>query len=329
MKNLLRKFRLLPLLLLVSALSFVIRVGDFVSSLNNMGAAQAQEEVSANPPPLPAPGSDAKKADDKAPNEIRGRYDLDAKGDDLKLRPEYQDKSAPAPASDASKPADALKVTDAKPAGVKSDAKADDKKTDDKKPDDSKSSPDKSTDKDAKTDKDKSGDPKDQSKTADADKKPDAKPANWKDSTDSDAEDSPVKSELYKDLAKRRDDLDKREKELAVREALLSAAEREVDQKLKELTTLRGEIEGAMKKRSAEEDAHINSLVKIYEGMKPKDAAAIFNTLDLDVLQEIMTRMNERKTSPILALMSPDRAKTITIMMAQRKDAPALPPANN
>lgn len=150
----------------------------------------------------------------------------------------------------------------------------------------------------------------------------------WKDSIDADIDESAVKDDLYKDLAKRRDQLDKKEKEIAVREALLSAAEREMDQKLRELTNIRSEIEAAMKKRSDEEQARIDSLVKIYEGMKPKDAASILNTLDLDVLMVIMTKMTERKSSAILSEMSTDRARTITTMMAAQRQDPALAPQN-
>lgn len=148
----------------------------------------------------------------------------------------------------------------------------------------------------------------------------------WRDAGDTDIDQSSVRTEIYQDLAKRRDTLDTREKEIAVREALLSAAERELDQKVRELNTVREEIEVLMKKRSEEEEARISSLVKIYEGMKPKDAARIFNTLDLDVLIAVMTRMSERRSSPILAEMEVERARTVTILMSEQKKMPILPP---
>lgn len=153
----------------------------------------------------------------------------------------------------------------------------------------------------------------------------DAESVQWKDAGDTDIDYSSVKAEIYQDLAKRRDQLDAKEKEMAVREALLSAAERELDQKLRELNTVRTEIEGLMQKRSEEEEARIASLVKIYEGMKAKDAARIFNTLDLDVLIAVMTRMSERKSAPILAEMDAERARTVTILMAEQKKMPMLP----
>lgn len=150
----------------------------------------------------------------------------------------------------------------------------------------------------------------------------------WVDAGDSDTQFSTVRHELYDNLAKRRDELDKREGDLVTREALLRAAEQEIDRKFNELSQLRGEIEKLLQKQSDEENGRIASLVKIYEGMKPADAARIFDTLDLDVLITVMSKMSERKLSPVLAQMNPERARTITIMMAQQKQLPQLPPAN-
>ncbi len=158
---------------------------------------------------------------------------------------------------------------------------------------------------------------------------PDAAEAQeWYDADDSDTEFSNVRHELYDNLAKRREEQDKREAEMMTREALLRAAEQEIDRKYNELSQLRGEIEKLLQKQSEEEGARITSLVKIYEGMKPKDAARIFDTLDIDVLMSVMSRMSERKLSPIMAEMSPERAKTMTIMLAEQKQLPQLPPSN-
>ena len=56
------------------------------------------------------------------------------------------------------------------------------------------------------------------------------------------------------------------------------------------------EIQDLLKQQSEEEKARIASLVKIYEGMKPKDAARIFNTLDTDILLDVVGKMSERKS---------------------------------
>ena len=148
----------------------------------------------------------------------------------------------------------------------------------------------------------------------------------WRDAGDAALEYSEVKEELYKDLASRREELEKRERDLATREALMKAGERELDQKLRELTAIKNEIEGLLKKQTDEEKTRIGSLVKIYEGMKAKDAARIFNTLDMDVLIQVMSQMSERKSAPILAEMSPERARTVTILLAQQQQLPGQLP---
>lgn len=154
-----------------------------------------------------------------------------------------------------------------------------------------------------------------------------AEKAQWRDSTEDDVTCSKSEENLFKDMVKRRNDLDKETKEQATRKALLDAAQRELDQKVAEMTSLRNQIQGMMNTLSDQEKARIESLVKIYEGMKPADAARIFNTLDMDVLIEVMSQMKEAKTAPVLAAMDSERAKAVTVMLAQQKKLPELPPA--
>ncbi|HBR69982.1 MAG TPA: flagellar protein FlbB [Rhodospirillaceae bacterium] len=156
----------------------------------------------------------------------------------------------------------------------------------------------------------------------------DEKPTDWQDAGDSDLDYTEVRMELFEDLSKRRKEIEKQEQEMLTREALLRAAEKELDRKFQEMTQLRSEIESLLEKQSQEEESRVQSLVKIYEGMKPKDAARIFNTLDLDILVAVMGKMSERKLSPILANMNEERARTITIMLAEQKKLPSLADSN-
>lgn len=146
----------------------------------------------------------------------------------------------------------------------------------------------------------------------------------WEEAEEADMIYSETNVELYQDLAERRRDLEKREKELAVKEALLNAAEKELNQKVRELSAIRDEMKILMERQSKEADERIGTLVRVYEAMKAKDAARIFNTLDIDVLVQVMSRMSERKLSPILAEMEPERARTITMMLAQNSHMPAI-----
>lgn len=128
--------------------------------------------------------------------------------------------------------------------------------------------------------------------------------------------------DILQSLSKRREDLDQRERNLNESAAMLKAAEKEVDRKLAELNTLKAEIEKLLGQQSQMEDARIVSLVKIYEAMKPKEAATIFNTLDPDVLLSVVSRMNERRLSPILASMEPEKARMVTIRLAEMRQLP-------
>ena len=139
---------------------------------------------------------------------------------------------------------------------------------------------------------------------------------------------SDIRAELFETLAKRRRELDAREEMIAKKEALLQATEREIERKYKEMSQVRNEIKELLNVQTEEEQKRIMSLVKVYENMKAKDAAQIFNTLDMDILIEVMGRMSERKLSPVLAEMDPDRARSVTIFLAEQKSLPKAPSAN-
>jgi flagellar motility protein MotE (MotC chaperone) len=128
--------------------------------------------------------------------------------------------------------------------------------------------------------------------------------------------------DVLQQLAKRREALELRARQLDEREALIQAAEQRMDQKMGELKALQAMVEDLLKKRSDEQEAELKSLVKVYENMKPKDAAQVFEEMDMDVLLDVVERMNERKAAPILALVTPTRAKEITFELASRKELP-------
>ncbi len=123
-------------------------------------------------------------------------------------------------------------------------------------------------------------------------------------------------------LAERREDLEQRGRELDMREGLLKAAEARIDKKITELKTLQTAIDALIKKHNEQEEAKMASLVKIYEVMKPKEAARIFEQLEMPILLEVIERMSERKVAPILAEMNAGKAKTVTSELAQRRQLP-------
>jgi flagellar motility protein MotE (MotC chaperone) len=131
---------------------------------------------------------------------------------------------------------------------------------------------------------------------------------------------SPGERAVLERLQERRRELDKRNRDLDMRETLLKAAEQRMDAKLGELRSMetRDGTPGTRAKAKAEQ---FKSLVTMYETMKPKDAARIFDRLDLKILVEISTQMNPRKMSEVLAQMTPEAAERLTVELANRASA--------
>lgn len=117
---------------------------------------------------------------------------------------------------------------------------------------------------------------------------------------------------ILQELADRRRSIEQREAALVEKEALLKAGETQFDEKIQELTKLRNEIKDLVDKAKGQEDEEIKSLVTVYEKMKPKEAAGIFNSMGMNILLPIAKGMKETKLSPILAAMSPDKARQLT-----------------
>lgn len=136
---------------------------------------------------------------------------------------------------------------------------------------------------------------------------------------------APAEGELAQHFAGRRAEMERRTKDVEQREALLTAAEKRIDQKLHELEKVRTDIQKLLRTGDEKQSAQLESLVKIYETMKPKEAARIFEELDMPVLLDVIQRMKEQKTAPILAAMDPVKAKTVTSALVERRTMPALP----
>lgn len=131
---------------------------------------------------------------------------------------------------------------------------------------------------------------------------------------------------VLESLRKRREALDARERALEMQANLLQVAENRIDEKLNELKALQTKIDASFKQREQVNNKKLAGLVTIYENMKPKEAARIFNGLDLPVLLGVARLLKPRKMSPILAKMDAGVAQTLTVRIAEINAAPA--PAN-
>ncbi len=135
---------------------------------------------------------------------------------------------------------------------------------------------------------------------------------------------TPAEIELLQHLAIRREEIEKREREMDIRVGLMQAAESRIDKKVVELQNLQATINGLIKTFDDQQDAKLLSLVKIYENMKPKDAAKIFEELEMETLLEVAERMKERKLAPVMAKMNPEKAREMTVELRQLRELPQV-----
>ena len=135
---------------------------------------------------------------------------------------------------------------------------------------------------------------------------------------------SPAERALLGRLQDRRETLDNRNKELDMRESLIKAAEKRLEAKVGELKEIETRIKTATDVRDKEEKERLKSLVAMYENMKPKDAARIFDRLELKVLVDLSTAMKPITMSAVLAQMSPEAAERLTVELASRVNGPKM-----
>lgn len=134
---------------------------------------------------------------------------------------------------------------------------------------------------------------------------------------------SATESALLASLANRRTELETYEKDLALRASLVDAAEKRLQERQATLQALETQISTLVDQRQDMETGQFAGIVSMYENMKPRDAANIFNALEMNVLLRVAKTMNPRKMAPILAAMDPARAQELTVKMAALADQPA------
>lgn len=136
-----------------------------------------------------------------------------------------------------------------------------------------------------------------------------------------DAAVSPTERAVLERLQERRQELDARAREIEIRESLLKAAEQRIEARAEDVKTVEGRIAAAKSQQAATEEARFKAIVTMYEGMKPKEAARIFDRLDMPVLIEVTSRIAPRKMADILGVMQPAAAERLTVELARRAGA--------
>lgn len=124
-------------------------------------------------------------------------------------------------------------------------------------------------------------------------------------------------------LSARRAALDRRSTEMETQDELVTAAEHRLDERLAELRRLEATVNDLLGNLDQAQEQRIASLVDVYQRMRAKDAATVFDGLDDDVLVQVASRMRQANLAEVMGRMNPERARRLTQMLADRSRPPA------
>ena len=93
-------------------------------------------------------------------------------------------------------------------------------------------------------------------------------------------------------MSDRRAELDALENLIKQREAVVAAAEMRLNERIAELKGLESKINALVEMKKAADDEQFKGLVSMYETMKPKAAAKVFDQLSSEVLYRVAIAMN-------------------------------------
>lgn len=128
----------------------------------------------------------------------------------------------------------------------------------------------------------------------------------------------PETDALLEAVRERGAQLDKREREIAERFALLELAEKEIEKNRAALLEAEDKLAATMALADTAAEQDLARLTAIYENVKPKRAAEIFQSMDTSFAAGILAMMSPDQAGDILTLVDADTAYAISVLMAAR-----------
>ncbi len=136
---------------------------------------------------------------------------------------------------------------------------------------------------------------------------------------------------VLRGLEEKKQKIDADRKRLEEKREALERIEEQIDEKLAQLEKLKKQIDEDLalldRKKSEKEkqkealfEAKMDSLVKMYAGMKPKEAARIVDKMDIEVARQIFSRMRETAAAKILEDVGSEKAAKISESIAFKKE---------
>jgi flagellar motility protein MotE (MotC chaperone) len=134
---------------------------------------------------------------------------------------------------------------------------------------------------------------------------------------------SQTEVQVLQALGARREALDARADQIETQDALMLAAEQRMSERLAELRQLETNVNELLGRLDEAQEQRLAGLVDVYQRMRAKDAATVFDGLEDDVLVQVASRMRQANLAEVMGRMDPARARALTQMLAARARPPA------
>lgn len=128
----------------------------------------------------------------------------------------------------------------------------------------------------------------------------------------------PDTNKLLEAITERMAFLDERELELATRSEKLTAAKILIDNNMARLIEAEEKLSNTIARVDGASEGDLDRLTSVYESMKPKVAAALFEQMDSDFAAGFLGRMNPQAAASIMSNLSTEVGYAISVVLAGR-----------
>jgi flagellar motility protein MotE (MotC chaperone) len=128
--------------------------------------------------------------------------------------------------------------------------------------------------------------------------------------------------EVLRAISLERDLLKEQKSKVDIQNSELALAREKLGIEKAALVELKDSIETLLSKVEAAQTDDLNRLISFYQNMKPAEAARIMDELDIEVTIMVLGTMKPRTAAPILAKMTPIRARAVSKIILERSQLP-------
>jgi flagellar motility protein MotE (MotC chaperone) len=124
--------------------------------------------------------------------------------------------------------------------------------------------------------------------------------------------------DMLKSFQAREARLKQEESKIAARRQALKLADRQLEEKLASLEAAENKLRQTLTMADTAAEGDIERLTKVYESMKPKQAAALFEEMAPEFAAGFLGRMRPEAAAGVMAGLSPQAAHTFSVVLAGR-----------